>query len=127
MMSTDAARSKLGQGVSCFSPAIVIAGDDHSAFFLFEQLLDGLVTCAWEKRANIEACKAEFQSFVRDQRQLDGHASRKHYDISSVLSYFTHQSGFWSRQHSYLVSSVCLHVVFLFWPVSIVTGFMFSN
>ena len=45
VLSTVAARSKLGQGVSCFCPEIIIGGDDHSAFFLSGQLIDGLITC----------------------------------------------------------------------------------
>ena len=42
---TVSAPSKLGHGVSCFCPQIIIGGDDHSAFVLFEQLLDGLIAC----------------------------------------------------------------------------------
>ena len=110
VLSTVAARSKLGQGVSCFCPEIIIGGDDHSAFFLFGQLLDGLVECGWEKGSTVEACKAVFQSFVNDQRQLECHASRKHSDISIVLSYLTRQSGFRSRRHLYRVSVVGLHI-----------------
>ena len=102
--STVAARSKLGQGVSCFCPEIIIGGDDHSAFFLFGQLLDSFVACGWEKGSSVEACKAEFQSFVKDQRQPECHAGRKHSDISDVFSYLTHQSGFRSRRHLYRVS-----------------------
>ena len=108
ILSTVAARSKLGQGVSCFCPEIIIGGNDHSAFFLFGQLLDGLVECGWEKGSTVEACKAEFQSFVTDQRQLECHASRKHSDISKVLSYLSRQSGFRSRRHLYRVSLVGL-------------------
>ena len=108
--STVAARSKLGQGVSCFCPEIIIGGDDHSALFLFGQLLDGLVECGWEKRSTVEACKAEYQSFVNDQRQLEIHAGGKRSDISSVLSYLSYQSGFRSRRHLYRVSLVGLRV-----------------
>ena len=104
VLSTVAARSKLGQGVSCFCPEMKIGGDDHSAFFLFGQILDGLVACGWEKESTFGACKAEFQSFVNDQRQLECHASRKHSDISKVFSYLTHQSGYRSRRHLYRVS-----------------------
>ena len=99
VLSTVAARSKLGQGASCFCPEIIIGGDDHSAFLLFGQLLDGLVACGWEKGSTVEACKAEFQPFVNDQRQLESHASRRHPDISNVFSYLTHQSGFRIRRH----------------------------
>ena len=108
VLSTVTARSKLGQGVSCFCPEVIIGGDDHSAFFLFGQLLDGLVEGWCEKGSTVEACKAEFQSFVNDQRQLECHASRKHSDISNVLSYLTRQSGFRSRRHPYRVSLVGL-------------------
>ena len=66
ILSNVAARSKLGQGVSCFCPEKILRGDDHSAFFLYGQLLDGLVECGWEKGSMVEACKAEFQSFVRE-------------------------------------------------------------
>ena len=110
VLSTVAARSKLGQGVSCFCPETIIGGDDHSAFFLFGQLLDGLVACGWEKGSTVEACKAEFQSFVNDQRQLECHASRKHSDISNVLNYLTPQSGFRSRRHLYRISLVGFQV-----------------
>ena len=94
ILSTVAARFKLGQGVSCFFPEIILGFDEHSAFFLFGQLLDGLIACGWEKRLNVEACKAEFQSFVQDQLQLQLHASRKQSDISYILSYLTLQVSF---------------------------------
>ena len=112
VLSTAAARSNLGQGVSCFCPEIIIGGDQHSAFFLLGHLLDGLIACMWEKGSNIEACKAEFQSFVNDQSQLECHANKKHSDISNVLSYLTHQSGFRSLRHLYRVSLIGLQVDF---------------
>ena len=43
ILSTVAARSPIGQGLSCFCPEIVIGGDDYSAFHFFGQLLDGLL------------------------------------------------------------------------------------
>ena len=104
ILSTVAARSKLGQGVSCFCPEIVLGGDDHSAFFLHGQLLDGLVECGWEKRSHVEAGKAEFQSFVREQRQMERHSNRKRPDVGNILAYFAHQSGFQSRKHLFRVS-----------------------
>ena len=110
VLSTVAAHSKLGQAVSCFCPEIIIGFDDHSAFFLFGQLLDSLVARGWEKRSTVEACKAEFQSFVNDQRQLECPASRKHSDISNVFSYLSHQSGFRSHRHLYRVSLIGFQV-----------------
>ena len=84
--------------------------DDHSAFFLPGQVLDGLISCGWEKGSTIEACKAEFQSSVNDQRQLECHASRMHSDISNVVSYLTQQSGFRGRRHLYRLSLVGFQV-----------------
>ena len=55
ILTSVAARSKLGQGVSCFCPEIILRGGDHSAFFLYEQLLDGLVECGLERGSTIEA------------------------------------------------------------------------
>ena len=104
IFSTVAARSKLGQGVSCFCPEIILGGDDHSAFFLQGQLLDGLVECGWEKGSNVEACKAEFQSFVREQRQLERHSTRKRPEVGNILAYFAQQTGFQSRKHLFRVS-----------------------
>ena len=43
ILSTVAASYKLGQGVSCFCPVKLLGGDDFSAFFLYGQLLDGLL------------------------------------------------------------------------------------
>ena len=104
ILSTVAARSKLGQGVSCFCPEVNLGGDDQSAFFLHGQLLDGLVECGWEKGSNVESCKAEFQFFVREQRQLERHSTRKRPDVGNILAYFAHQTGFQSRRHLFRVS-----------------------
>ena len=103
ILSTVAAWSKLGQGVSCFCPETILGGDDHSAFFLHGQLLDGLVECGWEKGSNNEACKAEFQSFVREQRQLECHSTRKRPDVGNILAYFAQQTGFQSCKHLFRV------------------------
>ena len=104
ILSTVAARSKLGQGVSCFCHEVILGGDDHSTFFLYGQLLDGLVECSWEKGSNVEACKAEFESFVREQRQLERHSTRRRPDVGNILAYFVQQTGFQSRRHLFPVS-----------------------
>ena len=104
ILSTVAARSTLGQGVSCFCPEIILGGADYSAFFLYGQLLDGLVECGWEKRANVEACKAQFQTFVRQQRQLERHSTMKRPDVGNILAYFAQQTGFQSCRHQFRVS-----------------------
>ena len=50
---TVAARSPSGQGLSCFCPKIVIAGDNYSAFHLFGQLLDGLLELGWIRGSEV--------------------------------------------------------------------------
>ena len=67
ILSTVAARSPIGQGLNCFCPEIVIGGDNYSAFHLFGQL-DGLLEIGWVKGSEVEPAKAEFHSFVREQR-----------------------------------------------------------
>ena len=64
VLSTVATRSKPGQGLSCFCPAIIIGGDDHAPLHLLGFLLDGLLVRGWIKGSDIEACRAEYQSFV---------------------------------------------------------------
>ena len=108
ILSTVAAMSKLGHGVSCFCPEIILGGDDHSAFFLYGQLLDGIVDCGWEKGSNVEVCKAEFQSFVWEQRQLERHSTRTRPDVMNILVYFSQQTGFQCPRHQFRVSPVLL-------------------
>ena len=98
ILSTVAARSQVGQGLSCFCPEIVIGGDDYSAFHLFGQLLDGLLELGWVRGSEVEPAKAEFHSFVREQRQVESsnHGSRA--PIHSVFA-FCNQPSFRSRQN----------------------------
>ena len=64
MLSTVAARSKIRTGLSCFCPAIIIGADDHAPLHMLGLLLDGLLDSGWIKGSEIEACLAEYQSFV---------------------------------------------------------------
>ena len=70
ILSTVTARSPTGQGLSCFCPEIVIGGDNYFAFHLFGTLLDGLLELGWVRGSEVEPAKAEFHSFVREQRQV---------------------------------------------------------
>ena len=62
VLSTVAARSVIGQGLSCFYPAIVVGGDDVAPLQLFTKLLDGLLEKGWTRGSEVEACRAECQS-----------------------------------------------------------------
>ena len=71
ILSTVGARSPVGQGLSCFCPELIIGGDDYSAFRLFGQMLDRLHELGLVREPEIKAAKAEFHSFVREQRQVE--------------------------------------------------------
>ena len=72
VISTVAARSKFGQGLSCFCPAIIIGGHNHAPLHLLGLLLDGLLERWWIKGSEIEACRAEYQSFVGSNDSWSG-------------------------------------------------------
>ena len=85
VLSTVASRSVLGQGRSCFSPAIVGGRDDVAPLHLFNKLLDGLPQEGWTRGSETEACRAEYRSFVQEQRQLERSSMRSRPDVSDVL------------------------------------------
>ena len=94
MLSIVAARSKIGQGLSCFCPAIIIGGDNHAPLYLPGLLLDGFLERGWVKGSEIGACRAEYQSFVQKQRQLEWSSRRSRPDVGDVLSFSSSQVGF---------------------------------
>ena len=106
VFSTVASRSVIGQGLSCFYPAIVVGGDDVAPFQLFIKLLDGLLKKGWTKRSEVEACRAEYQSFVQEQRQLERSCTRSRPDVGDFLSFCSAQAGFRARRHLYEVCIV---------------------
>ena len=106
VLSTVAARSVIGQGLSCFCPAIVVGGDDVAPLQLFNKLLDGLLEKGWTKGSEVEACRAEYQSFVQEQRQLERSSTRSRPDVGDVLSFCSGQAGFRARRHLYKVCIV---------------------
>ena len=107
ILSTVAARSPIGQGLSCFSPGIVIGGDNYSALHLFGQLLDGLLELGWVRGSEVEPAKAEFYSFVREQRQVETSVNRSRAPINSVFA-FCNQPSFRSRRNLHKVSIIVL-------------------
>ena len=110
ILSTVAARSPIGQGLSCFCPEIVIGGDDYSAFHLFGQLLDGLLELGWVRGSEVEPAQAEFHSFVREQRQLETSGNRSRAPINSVFA-FCSQPSFRSRRNLHKVGIGFLKVI----------------
>ena len=106
VLSTVAARSVIGHGLSCFCPAIVVGGDDVAPLQLFNKLLDGLLEKAWTKGSEIEACRVEYQSFVQEHRQLERSSTRSRPDVGDVLSFGSGQAGFRAHRHLYKVCVV---------------------
>ena len=111
ILATVAARSQIGQGLSCFCPEIVIGSDDYSVFHLFGQLLHGLLELGWVRGSEVEPAKAEFHSFVREQRQVETSSHRSRAPINSVFA-FCNQLSFRSRRN--------LHKVGVFVPQNLV-------
>ena len=106
MLSTVATRSKVGQGLSCFCPAIIIGGDNHAPLHLLGLLLDGLLERGWMKVGEIEACRAEYQSFAQEQQQLERSSARSRPEIGDVLSFCSLQVGFRASEHLFKVCSL---------------------
>ena len=110
VLSTVASRSVIGQGLSCFCPAIVVGGDDVAPLQLFNRLLDGLLEKGWTRGSEVEACRAEYQSFVQERRQLERSSTRSRPDVGYVLSFCSGQAGFRARRHLYKVCIVARQV-----------------
>ena len=107
ILSTVAARSPVGQGLSSFYPGIIIGGDDYSASHLFGRLLDGLLELGWVRGSEIEPAKAEFHSFVQEERQVEMSGSRSRVPINSLIA-FCNQPGFHSWRNLHEVSVIVL-------------------
>ena len=113
ILSTVGARSPIGQGLSWFCPEIVMGGDDYSAFHLFGQLLEGLLDLGWIRGSEMVPAKAEFHSFVREQRQVETSGIRSRVPINSVFA-VCNQPRFRSRRNRHKVSIMCFEVISLF-------------
>ena len=103
VLSTVAARSSIGQGLSCFCPPVLIGGDDHAPLQLFDLLLDGFLTKGWVRGGDMEACKSEYQSFMQAQRLLERTSTRGRPDVGNVLTFCSSQADFRVRSHLYKV------------------------
>ena len=95
--------------MSCFCPAFVVRGDDVALFQFFNKLLDGPLERGWTRGSEIETCRSEYQSFVREQRPLERLSTRSHPYVRDVLCFCSEQAGFRARQHLYKVCIVSNH------------------
>ena len=60
----------------------------------------------WVRGSSVEASKAEYQSFVRDQRQLEGISTTSCPDVGNILSSWSSQSGIRARRPLYWIGDV---------------------
>ena len=81
-------------------------GDNHAPHHVIGLLLNGFLESGWIKGCKIEACWAEYQSFVKEQRQLQRYSTRSRYDVGDILSFSSLQAGFHARQHLFMVCIV---------------------
>ena len=79
----------------------MVIGDDVAPFQLFNRLLDGLLEKGWTRGSEVEAWRAEYQSFVQEQRQLERSSTKSRPDVGDILSFYSAQAGFRARQHLY--------------------------
>ena len=110
VLSTVAARSVEGQGLSGFPPPILVSGNDHTPIQLFDMLLDGLLEKRRVRSAEMEACKSECQSFVQEQRQVEWTWTRSRPDIGSVPTSSYSQASFRVRRHLCKICIASKHV-----------------
>ena len=106
VLSTVAVRFKIGQWLSCFCPAIIIDADDHAPLHLCGLLLNGLLEGGWIKGSEVEACRAVYQSFVQEQRQLERSSTRSLHDVGDNLSSCSLQAVFRACQHLFKICIV---------------------
>ena len=84
----------------------MVGGDDVAFLQLFNKLLDGLLEKGWTRGSEVEAYRAEYQSFVQEQRQLEWSSTRSRPDVGDVLSFCSGHAGFRARRHLYKVCIV---------------------
>ena len=106
LLSTVAARFKIGQKLRCSCPAIIIGRDNDAPLHLLGLWLDGFLERGLIKGSKIEASRAEYQSFVQEQRQLERSPKRSRPDVGDVLSFCSLHAGFRASQHLFKVCIV---------------------
>ena len=113
ILSTVAARSPVGPGLSCLCPEIVIVGDAYSVFSLFGQLLQGLLELGSDRGSKIATALAESHSFHREQRPVESSGNRSRVPTSSVFA-FCNETAFRSRRSLHKVSFMVFQINSMF-------------
>ena len=95
--------------MSCFCPAIVVGGNDVAHVLLFNKLLCAILEESWARWSEVEACRAEYQSFEQEQWKLERSSTRIRPDVGDVLSFRSIKAGFRAHQYLYKVCIVSNH------------------
>ena len=74
-------------------------------------MLDGLLELGWVRGSEVETAKAEFHSFMREQREVETSGNRSRAPINSVFA-FCNQPSFRSRRNLHKVSMIVLQNLF---------------
>ena len=100
--STVGVLSLFGQGPGCFCPEIIVGADEFWAFYIFEQLVDGLLGLGWVRSSEDEAAKKECHSIVHQQVEQSGSMRVPAIDVFSISC---GQPGFCSLCYRFQVSN----------------------
>ena len=104
VLSSVSARYPVGRGLSSFCPEMFDwGGDEHSATSLFVELVNALGRMKWLKSTEKEASKSEFQSFVRDQGELEYGTGVRRPEIGIIFTTYLSQLSFRSRKNLFKV------------------------
>ena len=118
VLSTVTPRSNHRLRLILFCPAVLIGGNDLVLLQLFGLLLKRLLEKGWLKGSAVEACRAEYQSFMQGQRKMERSSTMSRSNIGNVLVFCSLQAGYSACWHLFKVCIVtnavehCFNVCF---------------
>ena len=111
MLSHLAVSLNFMQELYCFCPELLLEGDDHNVFSLFNKLL-----CVLERSGSVSSCDSkaaaeELVTYVVDLRARHVTSGGSAEDISDIVSYLLGDYNFVSRKNLCRVFKLCCLVV----------------
>ena len=100
VLSTFAAQSGVGQGLSCFFSEIVVGWMTMPLLICSTSFQTAYWRWLGVSGSTMEASEVEFWSFVREQKQLERISTRSRPHVENILSSWSPQSGSRARSHS---------------------------
>ena len=99
--------SPVSQGLYCFCPELLLAGDDVVVFDLFAKHVGSLGRCGLWSSGEVTESKAEFLSYVVEARQWHVSGGTISIDVKNVVTYLMRQYVFQSRHCLMRVFQLC--------------------